>query len=50
MQLGCGGAMIPLPTAGSRQSYAGGSGKFNFYCSKVHRLTYYLFIFYVYEI
>ena len=44
-------SMIPLPAAGSGQNYAGGSGKFNFYCSsKVHRLAYYLFIFHVYKI
>ena len=36
---------IPLPAAGPGQSHAGGPGKLAFYCSKGHRLAYYLFIF-----
>ena len=32
---------------GPGQSHAGGPGKFDFYCSKDQRMTYYLFIFYV---
>ena len=34
MQLGSGGAVIPLPAAGPGKSSAGGSGKFDFTCSK----------------
>ena len=45
MQLGSGGAVIPLPTAGPGQGHAGGPEKIDFYCSKGHRLAYYLFIF-----
>ena len=45
MQLGSGGAVIPLPTAGPAQGHAGGPEKIDFYCSKGHRLAYYLFIF-----
>ena len=45
MQLGSGEASIPLPTVRPGQSHAGGPKKFDFYCSKGHRLTYYLFIF-----
>ena len=47
MQLGSEGAKIPLPAAGPGQSHAGRPGKFDFYCSKRHRLAYYLFIFYI---
>ena len=46
MQLGSGGAVIPLPVASLGQTNAGGPGKFDFYCWKGHRLAY-LFIFYV---
>ena len=45
MQLVSGGTVIPLPAAGPGQSHAGVPGKFDFYCSKGHRLAYYLFIF-----
>ena len=45
MQLGSGRAVIPLSAEGPRQSHAGKPGKFNFYCSKGHRLAYYLFTF-----
>ena len=45
MQLGSGGAVIPLPTAGPGQSHAGGPEKIDFHCSKGHKLAYYLFIF-----
>ena len=31
--------------AGLGQNHTGGPGKFDFYCSKGRRLTYYLFIF-----
>ena len=47
MQLGSKGAKVPLPAAGPGQSYVGGPGKFNFNCSKGHRLAYYLFNFYI---
>ena len=47
MQLGSDEAKIPLPAAGPGQSHAGGPGKCDCYCSKGHRLAYYLFIFYV---
>ena len=47
MQLGSGGAVILLPAAGPGESHTGRPGKFDFYCSKCHRLAYYLFIFYV---
>ena len=47
MQLGSKGAKIPLPAAGPGQIHAGVPGKFDFYCSKGHRLAYYLFNFYV---
>ena len=46
MQLGFGGVVIPLLAVGPGQSNALGPGKFNFYCSKGHRLAY-LFIFYI---
>ena len=46
MQLGSGGAVIRLPTASPEQTHIGAPGKFGFYCSKGHRLTY-LFIFYI---
>ena len=45
MQLVSGGTVIPLPAAGPGQSHAGVPGKLDFYCSKGHRLAYYLFIF-----
>ena len=38
MQLRSGVAVIPLPAAGSGQSHAAGPGKFDFYCSRGHRL------------
>ena len=41
MQLGSGVAVIPLPAAGPEQSHAGGPEKFDFYCSKGHRIAYY---------
>ena len=41
MQLGSEGAVIPM------QSNAMGPGKFDFYCSKGHRLAYHLFNFYI---
>ena len=47
MQLGSGGALIPLPAAGPGQSHAGGPGKCDFYCPKGCRLAYYLFIFHL---
>ena len=47
MQLGSEGAVIPLPAASTEQSHAGGQRKFDFYCSKGHRLAYYLFVFHV---
>ena len=47
MQLGSEGAKILLPVAGPGQSHVGRPGKINFYCSKGHRLAYYLFIFYI---
>ena len=47
MQLGSGRVVIPLPGVGPWQGHVGGPGKFNFYCSKCHRLAYYLFIFYI---
>ena len=47
MQLASAVAVIPLPTAGPGQSHAGGPRKFDFYCSRGHRLVYYLSIFYV---
>ena len=36
MQLGSGGAVIPLPAAGPRKSPARGPGIFDFYCPKGH--------------
>ena len=45
MQLGSGRAVVAFPTADTEQSPAGGPGKFEFYCSKGHKLAYYLFIF-----
>ena len=45
VQLGSEEDKIPLPAAGPGQSHAGGPGKLAFYCSKGHRLAYYLFIF-----
>ena len=46
MQLGSGGDVILFPAVSPREAHAGEPGKFDFYFSKVHRLTY-LFIFYV---
>ena len=45
MQLGFEGANFPLPETGPKQSHAGRPEKFDFDCSKGHRLAYYLFIF-----
>ena len=42
-----GGAVIPLPAASPVKSPAGGRGKFDFYCSKVRRLAYYLYTFHI---
>ena len=47
MQLGSGGAVVLLPAAGPGNSPAGGPGKFDFYCSKSHRLAYCLLTFHV---
>ena len=47
MQLGSVGAVIPLPAAGPGQKHVGGPGKFDFYCSKGHRIPHYLLIFYI---
>ena len=47
MQLGSEEAKIPLPPGSLGQRHAGGSGKFDFYCSKGHRMADYLFIFYL---
>ena len=47
MQLESEGAKVPLTTAGPGQSHAGGPEKFDFNCSKDHRLAYYLYIFYI---
>ena len=47
MQLGSERTKIPLPKVGPGQNHAGGPGKFDFNCSKGHRLGYYLFIFYI---
>ena len=47
MQLGSGGAVIPLSAVGPGQAHAGVPGKFDFYCSKDHHRLYYSFIFYV---
>ena len=44
MQLGSGGDVITLSTASQGQAHAGEPGKFEFYCSKGHRLAY-LFVF-----
>ena len=43
MQLGSRGGKIHLPTVGPGKSHAGAPGKFDFSCSKGHRLAYYLF-------
>ena len=45
MQLESEGPVFLLPEASPGQSHAGEPGKANFYCSKDHRLVYYLFIF-----
>ena len=47
MQLGPEGYKVPLPAVIPGQSHAGGPGKFDFNCSKGHRLAYYLFIYYI---
>ena len=47
MQVGSEKTKIPLPAVGPGQSHAGEPGKFDFQCSKGHRLAYYLFIFYI---
>ena len=47
MQLGSEEAKIPLPPGSLGQRHAGGSEKFDFYCSKGHRMADYLFIFYL---
>ena len=47
MQLGSGGAVIPLPAAGPGKSSAGGSGKFDFTCSKDRWLAYCLFTYHI---
>ena len=47
MHLGSEGAVIPLSAAGPGHSHAREPEKFDFYCSKVLRLAYFLFIFYV---
>ena len=47
MQLGSGGAVIPLSAVGPGQTHAGVPGKFDFYSSKDHHRLYYSFIFYV---
>ena len=41
------GSFNSPPAVGPGQNHAGGPGKFDFYCSKGHRLTYYLFIFHI---
>ena len=43
MQLGSGGAVIPLPTVGPGQ--ISDWGLLDFFCSKGHRLAYYFLIF-----
>ena len=45
MQLESEGPVFLLPEASPGQSHAEEPGKANFYCSKGHRLVYYLFIF-----
>ena len=47
MQLGPGRVVILVPAVGPWQSHAGAPEKFNFYCSKGHRVACYLFIFYI---
>ena len=47
MQLGSGGAVIPLPAASLAKSPAEGPGKLNFNCLNCRRLAYYLLTFYV---
>ena len=47
MQLGSRAALTPLPAAGPGKSPAGEPGKFDLYCSKGHRLAYYLLTFHV---
>ena len=47
MQLGSGGAVIPLPAASLVKSPAEGPGKLDFNCLNCRRLAYYLFTFHV---
>ena len=47
MQLGSERAVISLPASGPGKSPAGGTGKFDFYCSKDRRLAYYSFNFHL---
>ena len=47
MQLGSGGAVIPLLTVGPGQSPDWEPEKVDFFCSKDRRLAYYFFIFHV---
>ena len=47
MQLGSRGIVISLPQQVQGSAVLGGLGKFDFYCPKGQRMTYYLFIFYV---
>ena len=47
MQLRSRGAVIHVTAVSRGQSHTEAPGKFDFYCSKGHRLAYYLFNFYV---
>ena len=47
MQAGPEGDIVPLPATVPGQSHAVGPGKYDFNCSKNHRLAYYLFIYYI---
>ena len=47
MQAGSKGDTVPLPATVPGQSHAVGPGKYDFNCSKNHRLAYYLFIYYI---
>ena len=47
MQLGSGGAVIPLPAASPAKSPAEGPGKLDFNCLNCRRLAYYLLTFYL---
>ena len=44
MQLESGGDVIPFPAVSPREAHAGEQGTFDFYNSKVHRLTYSFFM------